>query len=338
MTIQSIKRLLLVCLGLVLLLVCLFLLMPRNRHPAELISAAKTSDSETTASPRPEIPIPSVVQIEGALSRAVQMKSAVDERNVAINFWGKVVDQDGKPLFGVVITAQVRESHLLPPSRIYTTHKPLTATTGTDGVFSITQARGDVLSISGLVKDGYVLSPRAITAFDYTRGATANSGSPVIYRMWKSGVPQALVRHRFSRTGIPCDGTPVFFDLITGEKSREVGDLKVRLVRDPVELPARNVRYAWRAELEIVRGGLLDTSDEFMHLAPEGGYVEKWHCEMSKDALDWTPILANDFFVKLRNGTVFGRIQVRLTTDYQPPPTGLTMESIVNPSGSRSLE
>src|SRR5436309_14610329 len=72
---------------------------------------------------------------------------AVDAKNVPVNFWGKVVDQDDAPLQEVRISARIRRWNMGPslnPGGVFTTKA---AVSRNDGSLEITGASGDVLTI-----------------------------------------------------------------------------------------------------------------------------------------------------------------------------------------------
>ena len=124
---------------------------------------------------------------------------------------------------------------------------------------------------------------------------------------------------------------------MTGRMNSERGDLRVSFVRSPINLAFPQEKHDWILTLQVQNGGLLLSEDEFMVLAPQSGYKESLKFEMSKDDPDWTPSLRKQFYVKIRD-RLLGRLSVEFSTDRQPPPTGATLESSVNPSGSSSLE
>lgn len=208
------------------------------------------------------------------------------------------------------------------------------------GGFSVEGEIGDSLSVESIVKEGCELSPKARLGFSFGGADSFRSdpAQPVLFSMWKRGEPQPLIQHRLSRVGIPCDGEPVRFDLLTGRRVPEDGHLIVRFRRDPLLLPNGNTRYDWSAEFEAMGGGLLPSDDEFMQRAPLNGYEPVWKIDMQKAATNWVSTLEKSFYLKLNGGRLFARLNVRLSTNYNPPPTGLTLEIAINPSGSRSLE
>jgi hypothetical protein len=263
----------------------------------------------------------------------------VRKKNVPIKFWGVVVDQNDMPLPDVVVRLAVRQWYVASPSNVEPQFDKHEKITGADGAFDLSNGQGDVLTVESVEKPGYVLSSKAGRTFGYNISTNfiPDPSRPTIFKMWKRGEAQPLITHYLSRAGIPCDGEAAYFDLMQGKKTSGQGDLIVRFRRNPVRLLPGIRRYDWAIEFEMPQGGLLETNDEFMFMAPEEGYKSTLKIEMPKDSPEWKPRLDRQFFIRLRNGQ-YGRLVLRLSTHYEPPPTGLTMDIAINPSGARSLE
>ena len=148
--------------------------------------------------------------------------------------------------------------------------------------------------------------------------------------------------HNTKNIRIPYDGTPVVFDLIKGEKMPDVtglGDVKIALLRTPpkVERGGRQP-YDWVAKIETIDGGLIESKDEMMFLAPESGYAPQLEIKMDRTALDWSPNRQISVYLRSRGGKVFGRVSFEFRTDSDRETTGFTFDAYINPAGSRILE
>jgi hypothetical protein len=290
-------------------------------------SATPPSDARAIA----DSPTSSPISAVEAVHRATL------EKNVPINFWGKIVDQNDLPLPNVAIRAKARQWGMALPAE--GTFKIINLESGIDGKFSITGELGDLLTIEQILKPGYELSRKARRDFGYnlSENITPDSNGPILFKMWKKVPPQALRTSELSRIGIPCDGTAKFFDLEKGETVVSGGQIKVIFVRDPVVLPPGNTRFDWHARVEMTSGGIQLANDEFGYLAPESGYESILQFDANKEDPTWTSILEKDFYFVTGQGK-YGRVHFRLRTNYQAPPTGLTLDIVSNPSGSRSLQ
>ena len=122
------------------------------------------------------------------------------------------------------------------------------------------------------------------------------------------------------------------FDLINGTTNTPSGGhVQFEFTGDPIS--RETTRFNWQLRI-IASGGLLETKEEFPFLAPENGYsaeVEFNHPVTLEDA--WQTTIERKYFIRLADGR-YGRIEFRLLAR-----NGVfTMQSYLNPSGSRNLE
>ena len=302
-----------------------------NRQPA----LPQNSSSNLGSVPAASQPPPPVKTSDDDVRR-----EAARQKNVPIHFWGKVVDQDGLPLAGVSVTLTARQWGLAVTPLLQPTFKKVIHISDHDGLFQVINEKGDVLTVEALKKEGYTASPLALRSFGYniSTNITPEASNPVLFKMWKKGPAQPVVTRHFPNTGIPCDGTAISFDLITGEKGTHAKDLIVRFFRDPLTLTSRTEKFDWTFTLEMPEGGLIETNEEFMLLAPESGYQPFFRIEVPKQSPNWKKTLSKQFYVMLRGGDVFGSLSIQLFAYYPTPPTGLTVSVTINPTGNRSLE
>lgn len=274
--------------------------------------------------------------------RAIKTKAIMDSKNVEIRFFGKVVDQDDAPLAGVTIKAGVREwtlKNLFEPvgARHYQTQ-----VTGPDGLFTFNSLRGDVLDIEQMHKDGYVATTRQKRGFSYgpmRHHFVPNPLDPVVYRMWKTNGAVRMYRVSFSGV-LPQDGTIVPFDLVRSKRATQAGfDTDVRVALQhfaPPEQRGFSPRFPWRFTIEVPDGGLIESRDEFMYLAPESGYQSRWVAEFAKDDPGWNVRREVEFYLRNRAGQQHGWLKVKLKVD--PGGNGyFSIDGFLNPTG-RVLE
>ncbi len=264
-------------------------------------------------------------------------------KNVEINFFGKVVDQNDKPLSGVAVQAHTREwymKNLFEEAGKYT--NPVTVT-GQDGLFSFIRLRGDAFDIRSMTKEGYILTTK--TRRGYLYGPLAhhylpNPLFPVVFHMWKTNGAVALFEVRLSLR-LPQDGTPVAIDLRRNKRvtlPTEFTDLRVTL-NQHAPPGQRNARtpFDWNFVLEVPDGGLVETQDEFTYLAPEQGYQPKWAVEYLKDQPNWKVRREVDFYLNNRAGQQYGRLSITFEPEAGYPSGYLVIGGYLNPAG-RVLE
>ena len=157
--------------------------------------------------------------------------------------------------------------------------------------------------------------------------------------MWKLQGPQPLVAFDI-KTYVPTDGTPAAFDLQTGRRVEQGGDLTIRL-----ESPAKpniNEGYDWRVTVQPVDGGIMQPTDirpDQMFEAPESGYEKEFDLAYLNTATPWSSRFRSSFYFSSRSGRCYGKLTLSISTDVLKEGGALVMLSgYLNPAGSRNLE
>ena len=128
------------------------------------------------------------------------------------------------------------------------------------------------------------------------------------------------------------DGTPVELDLLKGvQVPAGNGQLKLEFWRD-ISNQNANV-FDWKLQLTVSGGGIAETPEEFAFQAPESGYQPSIVIDMSTTNQNWQGEVRNKYYIQLPDGK-YGRIDFYLLT-YNG---AFTVQSAINPSGSRNLE
>ncbi|MEI7938270.1 MAG: hypothetical protein WCK27_16390 [Verrucomicrobiota bacterium] len=285
--------------------------------------------SATTTNPATEEP-----------DKTVQLQAAATAKNVPVNFWGKVVDQDEQPLSGVRVVMRVRQWFYNPNSGPGTLSPKQERTTDAEGRFEWTGASGDSLELESVTKEGYRLSPKAQSGFIYRRDGDSFqpvAANPVVIRMWKLTASEALVSFRTLFGFVP-DGRGYTMDLLTNKKldgEKPEGDLVVRMTRPATVEPRQ--KYDWTLELDGVNGGLVEPADEFGYVAPEAGYQSKVSIRLRASDTDWVDSLTRDFFIRSRGGALYGLLHLSIRSEYDGK-SAILFETRLNPQGSRNLQ
>lgn len=256
------------------------------------------------------------------------------EWKMPINFYGKVVDQDGRPVSGAKIKFQWNDISATGTSASETTSDG-------GGLFSLVNVKGKVLGVD--VEKGGYYTDRQRSRFDFEYAAffdkkfyQPDADNPVLFRLKKKGTPEPLIT-RQTLYGFKIDGTPHYFDLRTGTKrvgGDPTGDIAVRIVR-----PANHGQhFDWSLVLEGVGGaGLIESSDELAFEAPVEGYEPKLEYEMKADEPGWRAQVQKSFFVRNRDGKLYALLKADVMAIYNEQ-AAIDVEVYVNPVGSRNLE
>lgn len=244
-----------------------------------------------------------------------------------IDLYGRVVDQDGQPIAG----AQVKGGILFAVSLTSSRSEEVVTETDAAGKFQFVDLHGMDFGVA-LQKAGYEFRSKT----GWTKDYKPDLNNPMVFTMWKLQGAEPMVHTKFD-SRVPYEGTPATFDLLTGKKT-DTGDLKITLVRNPVQIVPGGAPYDWNVKIEIVGGGLIESHDLYSYKAPENGYEQKFDFSQAKDGQSWTREFRGTFYIHTAKDN-YGRITINLTTDSdRPDGTGLTIEAYVNPSGSRNLE
>jgi hypothetical protein len=304
--------------------------------PASTGTTAKGSATSTATNPSVEATLTEkVATYQHSLTSKGEVMQQVwaTENTTPQDLYGRVIDHYGQP----VPEAEV-DGNLAWIQGVDVGEKTKTYRTTTDskGDFQFTGVFGWQLGVVPH-KLGYELELRSnYRAMKKPPEGKTSATSRAIFTMWKLKGPEAMV-HTKIHAYIPCDGTSVVFDLLTGKKANAEGDVMVKLLRNPVNI-VRGKPFDWSVALEIANGGMTEIADMYPYEAPATGYESSVTINMPVEMKNWDATHTRSYYVKARNGQVYGRITVNIQADFQPPPTLFDVDIYVNPSSSRNLE
>jgi hypothetical protein len=260
----------------------------------------------------------------------------VERRNVFINIYGQFVDQNNNVIPGVSIKISIR--HLTTPNplvpEVGSKEIYLEKISDSEGRFEFSNEVGDGIDIESIRKDGYQLSPKTPNHFGPSSGSFQN---PVLVKMWKETAKESLIGGSYV-FGID-SGKIYTLNLTAGKKieGETEGDLRVLITR-PNGVGPRD-KFPWSLSLEAIQGGFAepDASDEFMNIAPEAGYEPKIEMQFDPNDPAWVGIVRKQFFIRSRNGQVYGRAKVEIDSIYNVH-SAIQINYTINPNASRNLQ
>ena len=300
------------------------------------------TDSKGVLAMATTIPSPAEI-VRSRSDRADPLKifEAIEGTNVPINVWGKVVDQDSRPISGVNVKYDYTIEHGNLSGVAWSDQEVRTGETVSDegGLFSVQGLRGHDLSILSLQKSGYQFRSKGAMTFDFYGSTASGKFVPdqhrlIVLTMVQKEQMEPLI-HVKGSLRVRGEGTPERWNLWQGEPDPN-GELAVTLRREPPVLERPGQATTWSADLQIIGGGIVEALwDEDVRRAPDSGYLSMiaYPKVEQKQGVPY-----RSFYVKTADGR-FGRIQVELDAHSQGAAARCSITGDMNPRpGSRNLE
>lgn len=270
------------------------------------------------------------------------LRKRLQEGNVPIDFYGKVVDQNGAPVAGVEVKAAIRLMKEPIPGMIGDGFDYLVASTASDGTFSFLNRTGEFFGIDKIQKEGYLVSATVHEKTYYYYYASdekkyrPNPSVPEVFKIWKQMGAEKLIEKNL-KYKLTTEGRSYGLDLLSGAQAKAdaIADIRVSMTAPSVIKP--HVKYDWNFVLEAAEGGLIETSDDYMYLAPLDGYVSRIQVSFNASDANWSDNFRKRFYVMSRNGSVYARIEILVGVALNGRGY-LHIESASNPNSSRNLE
>lgn len=258
--------------------------------------------------------------------QAIQ-ETLMEENKQPLDFYGKVIDQYGQPVVG----AKIKGTVFLNVNFVRSSDEIHYTETDADGNFSFTGLHGVQIG-AWPTKEGYKMGGRG-EGYQAPVGGKSTPDNRVVLTMWKLRGAEPM-RHISTEARIPFDGTSAVFDTVTGKENPD-GDLKITLLRSPLEVRRSGQKFDWSVKIEIPHGGIMAENDPYPYWAPESGYQPFFQFGMASNNIPWDSTITQNFYIKNSQGQ-FGRMQLKPYAS--ATPAGIKFDLWLNPSGSQNLE
>lgn len=290
---------------------------------------------------------------EADWQRFLRMHAARKASNRRVRFYGRVIDQNGDPVQGMVISCRVlrRETSL---AKIVADGKDqikddFELTTDQSGNFTVEERSGGSLKFEKFRKEGYIFPSHGVNTLFMFGQLLRNPASsefhhpdptnPVIFNMWKKGETEPLIAMGMVLDFLEKEGTnTLYLPLVLKGKAQphpvEDWDIKAKVMVQS--------RKDWSFTLEGNEDcGLIVTQDIHTNLAPEDGYVPS--ITVSSDDPDVRPDVNRSIkvYYRGRNGKKYAAFRMEFGAYGQRGENNFVIYLRglrINPNGSRNLE
>jgi hypothetical protein len=260
-----------------------------------------------------------------------------------VDFYGRVVDPEGRPVAGVEVSPALFDHRLEPfefPYIGWTVLEPVE--TDADGRFELTGVAGSALYVR-VAKAGWKSVGNSKRHLRYAQPIRylnehplPSAAQPMQFVM-APGLP--LEDYYVVQSGavlLPRDGSEIGYRLDAVNPygvDPDAGDVAVACRKGPVT-PAG--RWDWSCKLRMPNGGGVQLRRELvLQQAPADGYGDAYAFGMRADDPDWDHRAERYLYVRLRDGRYYGQLafKVRTAGDFF-----FALDGMVNKTGGRQLE
>lgn len=260
-------------------------------------------------------------------SRLEKLGSLIRIAQAPVEFYGKIVDQDGVPIPGVCVVWSVGKAG-------YFASQPDTrgeSFSDSVGMFSVSNQRGRALQIDSMKKEGYRESKGGSKSFSFGDNSDPHipdPKKPVIFLMIKDNLP----KNQFSEEQeihLIWNGEPNRIKLI-GQDSM----LIVTATRD--RNSGQIDGFSWSMDISIAGGKVFELAAGAALLAPVDGYVENIRFGFQANEAGWQAGGDKNVVFKTKDGN-YGIVCINFYTNREDGRKSLYVKSTINLSGHRNL-
>lgn len=277
------------------------------------------------------------------------LKALIKSHDVRIDFYGQVLDQQGRPVEGADVLIHLKSYN--PVVEYYTEVKDIHTKTDKQGRFSISGKTGSNIFIPRIQKPGYQYSwPQVRNSFQYAGDGDIlfipDPNHPIIFRMRKMGESTFLLRSGgyFGFHSHDSD-TEMGLDLIEGIKldgqiyktlqfnNKPVfPDLKVKATFDKKNQTWSVIIFAGTPD-----GGIF-VSDELLYEAPIEGYQSSYAFSIHIPIDKLKPEKSKYIYYHSREPTIYSRLEIEDIHNVNEDHIDFGGKGVTNPYGDRNLE
>lgn len=263
--------------------------------------------------------------------------------NRPAKFYGQILDQNNQPVSGVNVKCDLSYFGNVILPGLMPDNKQFERVSDNAGRFYVEGEIGLALDVMVQPKLGYVFKPTNLQVMLRDEGLNkpaptlSTPEKPYIFHALKRNPTEALIKGAIAFYDCVPDGRSYIVKLRNKQVSAGTtgGDLRISVWR-PVGR-ANQKDYDWSVKVEGAEMELVESHETFMYQAPEAGYESSWSFARQAGGRDYTREVNPKFYLKSRDGSTYGRIEIQIISDYREA-SGLIINYWLNPTGSRNLE
>ena len=266
-------------------------------------------------------------------SRLQEIQDFFQNADIKMDFFGKVIDQDGQGVGDVTIHYIVgKAGNYLDSGIIKNTNEKKKIQSNADGRFEIKGAKGLTLSIGPLNKSGYrdgLKNPRSFGFNSTPELHQANSQKPVDFVIVRSDVPKTKEIYQ-KRLRFAWNQGEVRIPL--GSK---LGDWVLVPTRSDKTSGLRD--FDWNVKVSMDRAELVSLEEYYAPIAPSDGYQTAIEYGTNKGD-DKRPGGASKTYAFKTTDGLYGVVRLSVYPDREDFVVNGSLDVRLNESGSRNLD
>lgn len=265
-------------------------------------------------------------------TRLEKIRDFFQNADTCVDFYGRVIDQDGKAVEGAIINYRVeRVGSLMADGKIANNNQKATCISASDGSFSIKGASGLTLSINLIEKGGYRDGGQNVRSFGYKgipKIHNADLKKPVDFLLISNNIPKTRKLYD-KRLTFSWNQGPVEIPIPS------VGKITIIPKRDWEPDQLRN--FDWQVEISMEGAEFAKIEMGQAKIAPKEGYQKSFKYGSNKGDLQWAGGIQQHYAFRTTSG-FYGFMDFDLSVDREDGAQSTTLEVRLNETGSRSLD
>jgi hypothetical protein len=258
------------------------------------------------------------------------------QNNAPIAFYGRVVDQDGKPLEGVAVNFQVTAIPTIPVLWGPDEKKQGSRITDKNGLFSVEDERGVTFGVTELKKNGY----RKSGYYQKARVRYEPYGSQRHIPERNKPVEFMLIRDDFPKAKEVLSCQLKFkwnVDMTTVDLGADIGKLEFTASRSGRNPNNTTKKFEWEVKMRATGFTMTKLPNANERMAPTDGYGSSGQIGFSPDEITWQLQTDQSYAIRTDKGS-YGLMNLSVYGDGDDGGMSGRVTVYLNKSGARNID